>query len=349
MQKPHVGELIFFFALFGVVALLTVGIMSPFVVPLFLGVVFAIVFAPIHRVVDKAIPRHPTLAALTSTLAVLILILFPLIILSFLLVQEVNDLYITLSTGQGESMIRVFSEKVQYIGAKLIPGFKFNINLVSLAQNALAWLWLNMSAFFSGIATFALDVLLLIVAIFFFFRDGGRLRKFIIAWSPLSDRYDQSILMKLETAVVSVVKGSLMTAAVQGILVGFGFTIFGLPSPILWGCVAAVAALIPLIGTSIITMPAAATLILTGHVGSGIGLVLYALVIVGLSDNILRPIFLRRSVDIHPFLILLSVIGGLSYFGPIGFLVGPIVVAFFFTLLEVYPEIVKGKPIENVS
>lgn len=347
MHKPHVGELVFFFILFGIVALLGFAIMSPYVVPLFVGGVFAIVFAPLQKFFERQVKGYPTLAALCTVLVVLVLILIPLIILFFLLFQEVSELYLRLSGGEGTEMINAFSVKVQNLGSALIPGFKFNVNLVDAVQNVLRWVGLNLSSFFSGVLTFVFDVFLVIIAMFFLFRDGARLRAFAVKWSPLPDRYDESILAKLEIAITSVVKGSLTSASVQGILVGFGFTIFGVPNPILWGSVAAVAALVPLIGTSIITMPAAVMLILTGHLGAGIGLVVYALLVVGLSDNVLNPILVRRGVDIHPFMILLSVFGGLAYFGPVGFLAGPIVIAFFFTLLDIYPEIVRGRSIPD--
>jgi predicted PurR-regulated permease PerM len=128
---------------------------------------------------------------------------------------------------------------------------------------------------------------------------------------------------------------------------GIGFTIFGVPNPVLWGGIATIAALIPLVGTGIIVMPAGAWLLLTHHTGAGTGLIIWGFIFVGLVDNVLHPYVMKKGMDMHPFLILLSVLGGLSYFGPIGFLAGPIVLAFFFALLEIYPQIVKGRAIKQ--
>ena len=102
-----------------------------------------------------------------------------------------------------------------------------------------------------------------------------------------------------------------------------------------------------MVGTGVITFPAAFYLMATGAIPAGVGLLIWGVLIVGLIDNILRPFLMNRDTHIHSFLILLSVFGGLSYFGPIGFLAGPIVLAFFFVLLDIYPEIVEGKALES--
>ena len=141
-------------------------------------------------------------------------------------------------------------------------------------------------------------------------------------------------------------RGTLVTAVVQGFLVSIGFVMFGVSNPVVWGLVATISALLPMVGTGIITFPAAFFLMATGHLLPGIGMIIWGVVIVGLIDNALRPMLMNRTMHIHSFLILLSVFGGLVYFGPIGFLAGPIILAFFFVLLDIYPEIVGGKVVE---
>jgi len=348
MQRPPLGELIFFFALFGVVALLAFGIMSPYVTPLFLAAVLAVMFEPIHKQLLKWTGGNKTWAAFTSVILVLVVILVPLFFIAVLLFEEVAGLYTSLATnGGGSHLLDRTAMTVESFIQRFLPTFDFRINVSQYLESVLRWIGSNLSILFSGIASFAFDGLLVIVALFFLYRDGDRLKEFAVKWSPLPDRYDESIIAKLNTAISSVVKGSLTTAIVQGLLVGIGFTIFGVPNSVLWGVVAMIAALLPLFGTSIITMPAAAFLYLSGSVGAGIGLAVYSLVCVGLVDNILSPLLIKRGVSIHPFLILLSVFGGLAYFGPVGFLAGPIVLAFFFTLLDLYPSIVQGRPING--
>ena len=184
---------------------------------------------------------------------------------------------------------------------------------------------------------------------FFFYRDGAKLHDFAVKWSPLADRYDESIIAKLETAISVVVNGALFVSAIQGLTIGIGFVLFGLPNPVLWGAVSVIAALIPVVGTAIITVPAGLYLFFHGDTVSGIGMLVWGGLLVGAVDNLIRPLFIKRGVDIHPFVILLSVLGGLAYFGPIGFLAGPISIAFFYALLDIYPAIVSGKTPEKTT
>ena len=346
MMKPHTGELVFFWILFGIVGILAFGIMSPFFTPIFLAGVFTILFSPIYRWLLVWHKGSGGLAALSTVTIVLCLVLLPLIVLGILMFQEVLSIYGALTEGNmAFTMVDRISKVIEDFVQGFVPSFALNANVYVYLETALRWMASHLNTFFSGILSFIFQIFLVIVAMFFLYRDGGKLREFAIKWSPLADSYDKSIIAKIELAISSVVKGALTTAVVQGLMVGIGFTLFGIPNPILWGVIATIAALIPLLGTGLITMPAGAWLLLTGHVGAGVGLIIWGLVCVGLVDNVLQPYMMKKGIDVHPLLILLSVFGGLAYFGPVGFLAGPIVLAFFFALLEIYPQIVKGREI----
>jgi predicted PurR-regulated permease PerM len=347
MSKPNIGELVFFWILFAVVGLLAFTIMSPYFAPLFLAAVLAISFSTVHVRILTFVRGQETLAALLTTLLVLCLILLPLVYFGVLMLQEAIATYDAITAGNG--VYGVTDQFIQGLVAKIriiAPSFEMQSNATVYLESFLRWIVVNLQGFFSGILVFLFDLIIVIIALFFFCRDGARLKDFAVKWSPLSDNYDASILLKLELGVHSVVKGSLLTAVMQGTLVGIGFAIFGIPNPVLWGVVAVVAALIPTVGTGLITFPAAAFLLFDQQVFGGVGLIIWG-VLVGISDNIARPILMSREIDMHPFLVLLSVLGGLVYFGPIGFLAGPIVLVFFFALLQIYPAIVKGNRING--
>ncbi len=338
------GELVFFWIVLGVVGAFTFLIMSPYLTPLFLAGVFAILFSPIHRFLLKKLNGNEGAAALSTVLVVLVLVLIPLIFLGMLMFQEVLS---TLSKGSAlfagaDRFITTIGSYVQ----RFVPTFEIHANIYTYLEALLRWVASNLNTFFTGILSFTFQIFIINIAMFFLYRDGKQLRAFALKWSPLNDEYDESIIAKVETAVSSVVRGALTTAIVQGVMLGIGFAIFGVPNPVLWGVVGTIAALLPLVGTGLITMPTAAWLLLTGHIGAGIGLIIWGLVCVGLIDNVLNPYLMKRGMNVHPFLILLSVFGGLAYFGPVGFLAGPVVIAFFFTLLEVYPQIIKGRGVK---
>jgi len=175
-------------------------------------------------------------------------------------------------------------------------------------------------------------------ALYYLLKDGKKLTKAVITYSPLADKYDKQILEKLSIAVNSVIKGSLLISIIQGILAGIGFWIFGVPNPALLGAATVIASLIPAVGTAVIILPACFYLFLTSHFLAGIGLLLWGLLLVGLIDNFLRPKLIEKDIHLHPFLILLSVIGGISLFGAFGFILGPLVLSLLFALLDIYKE-----------
>jgi predicted PurR-regulated permease PerM len=167
-------------------------------------------------------------------------------------------------------------------------------------------------------------------------RDGQKLKAAVVSLSPLSDADNEFIARKLERAINSAVKGNILIALIQGVLTTAGFLIFGVPSALLWGSLAAIAALIPGIGTALVLAPAIVFLFLAGEMVSGIGLTLWGMTAVGLIDNFLGPKFVGRGVQLHPLIILLSVLGGVGFFGPIGFLLGPLIISLLFALIDIY-------------
>jgi predicted PurR-regulated permease PerM len=133
-----------------------------------------------------------------------------------------------------------------------------------------------------------------------------------------------------------VVKGSFLTALVQGVIATIGFFIFGVPVPLLWGLFTVLAALVPTIGTALSLVPAVIYLLVTGETGNAIGLAIWGAVAVGLVDNFVGPKIVGSRTQLHPVLVLLSVLGGIQVFGLLGFLIGPIVMAIFVALIDMY-------------
>lgn len=345
MTKPHIGEMIFFFVLFAAAGYFAFIIMHPYLTAIFLAGVLSLLFLPLLKRIEK-VTKHRGVAALLTVLLVLVIILVPLSLLGMMMFDEVVSVYTSLSDSNiGLQVVAVWIEQLEKLIQHVIPTFSMNIDIYGYIETALTWVAQHLNTFFSQIVGFIFQLFLIVIAMFFLLRDGGKLRQFAVRWSPLQDRYDNSIISRLEASVTSVVKGALVTALAQGVLVGVGFTIFGVPNPVLWGTIASISALIPLVGTTIITIPAVIYLFAFSAPAQALGLLVWSLICVGLADNVLHPFLVTRGVHVHPFLILLSVFGGLAYFGPIGFIAGPVVMAFFFTLLDVYPSIMKGETI----
>ncbi|RJR12807.1 AI-2E family transporter, partial [Candidatus Parcubacteria bacterium] len=159
--------------------------------------------------------------------------------------------------------------------------------------------------------------------------------------SPLKDGDDEIIATRLGSAVLATVKGNLLIGLIQGAMTGLGFLLFGVPNAALWGSVAAVMALVPGLGTAIVILPAAIFLFLTGDTTGAIGLLVWGIAAVGLIDNFLGPRLVGMGLKLHPLAVFLAVLGGLSLFGPIGFLLGPLTLSVCLALIDIYFSLQK--------
>lgn len=341
IMKSQLGELVFFWILIGVTGFLTFLVMRPYLTPLFLAVVFAMMFTPLYSWLFKITKGKETLSAFFTVLIVFCAAIIPLIFLSFVMFQEVHYIYDSMANGNSSfafinNMFSMLQERIHTI----VPSFDLPANFSVVIEKGLGWVSSNLDKFFSGALSFVFQSIIIFVAMFFFYRNGKKLRALIAKWSPLPNEYDEKIITTIEGALNSVIMGALAGSFVQGILVGVGFAIFGIPNPVLGGFVAAIAAFVPVIGSGIITVPLGIFMIVSGNYISGMGLLLWVFLLVASIDNFTRPFVMGRGIKVHPFIIFLSVIGGLSFFGPVGLIAGPVTVACLFALFEIYPMIV---------
>jgi predicted PurR-regulated permease PerM len=256
-----------------------------------------------------------------------------------LLFDEASSLYLSLSSGSDAGLL---SSATSVIEGKIALWFpNTNVDIAEYANRGLSWAVDNLGSFFSSFFSLLIGLFLMLLSLFYFLRDGKSLLSRLIALSPLADVHDARIVKKLEAAVNSVIRGSLIIAVTQGVVTGLGLAIFSVPNPVLLGALAAVAALIPNLGTSLVVLPAVLYLGFTGEVWQTVGMLIWGIAFVGLIDNVLAPTLIKRGIAIHPFLILLSVLGGIGVFGPIGFVAGPLILACLVALVEMYPLIIK--------
>ena len=198
-------------------------------------------------------------------------------------------------------------------------------------------------------ASFFLSLFIFFIALYYLLRDGVSLKNLIISYSPLRDSYDETVFDKLELAVNSVVRGNLTIACIQGVLSGLGFWLFGVPNAVLWGAVTAIAALVPGLGTALIFTPLIIYLFLTGHSAAAAGLAMWGALAVGFIDNMLGPRLIGQGIKLHPLLVLLSVLGGITFFGPIGIFMGPLALSLLFAFLTIYTSSVPHEESETLE
>lgn len=336
----------FFFVLLLCAAVAAILIFLPFLTPIVLAIAVAVIAYPVYRGLLRVFGTgrsRATLAAFLTVLLVAVVIILPLFFFSVRLYDEIRVLYGLLTDESGRSQLitnlNALSTALSDRLFNIFPAYSFDsFNITEYFKSALQWIFSNLNTIFSGFAKIVAFIFVFMIALFYFLRDGEAIKKKFISWSPLLDHHDEYITRTLRRAIQSVFAGTIVVCIIQGFLTGLGFFIFGVPAPALWGSVAALAALIPGIGTSLVIIPGIIYLIVSGHFAYAVGLAIWGAFAVGLIDNLLGPYLVNRGIQIHPFLILVSVLGGLATFGPIGFVFGPLIISLLFALLEIYRQ-----------
>lgn len=337
----HRIQSIFFFTLFLGAVALAFFILRPYLSPLFLAFVLYIVWKPVHHKIEHRFGKYKTLAAGASLLVLLLTVFVPLTIFGIFLYQDATNLYTDVTAMDfSESWISRTIESTGVPGKNFLENF--GVDLVSIGSKGLQAVLSNAGSILSSIFSFSLSVFVMIVALFYLLRDGERLRNTVMLISPLPNTYDADVYDKVEHSIAAVVKGSLLIALAQGVAASIGFLIFGIPNAMLWGAVSAVTSIIPNVGVALVLVPMVVYLYIAGSTGTAIGLTIWGIVVVGLIDNVLRLFVVKTGVPIHPFIILLSVIGGVGFFGGIGVIAGPVVMSFVYAIFHLYPRFVSG-------
>lgn len=328
--------------LFAAALILSFFIFKPYLNILVLAAVFTVIFYPLYQNISRRWSgKFPSLAAFFTVLIATIIIFGPLSILGTQIFREASGIYQQLNDnvehelgplGDIEPSSNPVIRKVQETFEVAVSGIADNV------RGFFDFLIQNASRFFESVANLGLALFLWILSFYYFLKDGHKIRDLLIHFSPLSDRFDKEILQRLVVSIKSVVGGSLIVALIQGTLAGLGLWFFGVPNPTIWGLLAVIAALVPTIGTALVMLPAAGYLFLTNETLPGIGLLVWSFVIVGGIDNILRPKLIERGIGLHPLAILLAVLGGIAFFGPVGFLTGPIIISLLVEIIRVYRE-----------
>lgn len=323
-------------------------VLSPFISALALSVIIVTICYPMYeKIQSKVRHNNKTLAALITTLIVVFLIVLPLLFISSVFVKEVMSFYQTLNVGQELSVEKYLSD-IELVVQGYLP--EFQINLTEQLKQTTEWFVGNLGAIFAGTISTIFVILISLIGSYYFFRDGREFLKILIKISPLPDREDEIILSRLAIAIRSVATGVLLVSLIQGTLAALGFTIFGIDRAVLWGAIGALLAMIPGVGTLVIMIPGIIYLFITGSVIGAVGLLIWTVVTVIVVDNIIGPHLMSRGNNLHPFIVLTSVLGGISVFGPIGFIVGPVIVTLFIVLLEIYNSyIVHDKRLKSTT
>lgn len=337
------------FALAGLLAgaaVLSFFIFKPFLTPLALAAIFAVVLNPLYKAILKRLGSWRGAAAVSTILIAVACLLAPLSLMAVQVIGEARNTYVSLTSGSGlantqEAVLYVGSALEPYAPGSLLLAQDLAADLNAYARNALGWLLDHVGVAFSSLLAVGLDLFIFLLALYAFLKHGPVVHQELLKLSPFRDDDDERIFKRLTLTINSVVRGSLAVALIQGLVASVGYLIFGVPNPLLWGLVTSVAALVPGIGTALVMAPAIGYLLVAGQSIQAIGLLAWGIAAVGLVDNFLGPVLMGRSIHFPPLIILLSVLGGLAFFGPAGIFLGPLTVSLLLALFSLYARAVQ--------
>lgn len=326
-----------FLLLLGVVTLAFFWILLPFSGAVFWAVVLAIVFAPLHARLLGALGGRPNMAAMASLALIVLMVILPVTLISAALVDQALGLYAMVSAGQLD-----FNAMMRRAIAGL-PGWagslfdRYESTIMDTVRDKLSAGIAQASQMAAGYAvdvgrnalSFLVSMTIMLYLLFFLFRDGRTIAARIKRAVPLDSHYKKPLFDKFVTVIRATVKGNVLVAIAQGALGGIIFWFLDVPAPVLWGVVMSFLSLLPAVGAAIIWGPVAAYFMFTGALSQGIVLALYGVLVIGLVDNLLRPILVGKDTKLPDYLVLLSTIGGMALFGLNGFVIGPVIAALF--------------------
>ena len=335
-----------FVALLVVVTLAFVWVLSPFYGAAFWGAVFALLFRPLFLRLLKSMGNRNTLAALTTLCLVLIVVILPLGLIVVSLVQEATGLYERMQSGELKPALYL-----QEVYAALPAWVLGTLDRFGLGNQGLILerLTASLSKASQVIATQAVSIgqnafdviisfFLMLYIMFFLLCDGEKLAGHFRNAIPLEEGIKQDLLQKFVTVISATVRGNVAMAALQGLLGGLALWALGIHAPLLWGTLMAFLSLVPAVGAALVWGPVVLYFMATGAVVKGVILLAFGTLVIGMVDNILRPVLVGKDTQMPDYVILVSTLGGIAIFGLNGFVIGPLVAAMFMTTWSIFAK-----------
>jgi predicted PurR-regulated permease PerM len=327
-----------------VVLLLAFLVFRFFLLTFAVAVSLALLLAPLHTTLTRRFGGRRGLAAALLVVLCTITLLVPVLTYGTLLTQQAAAFVEWVGPRlQPEELEKLWRQTLPRRYPTLMAWVRsftgggsattiLSAGLSRLAALANHWLAVGLA----NLAAALLDLVILIMMLFFLLRDGEEARESVRGVSPLTREQEVELLDHLTSTVRGVLQSMVIVPLVQGALGFVGFWLFGVPGPLLWAVMVVFAALIPILGSPLAWVPAAVYLVATGSVGRGLGLLLYGIVVISGVDNVLKPLILSGAARIHTMLGFLSIMGGLFAFGPKGLIVGPVVLSLVLSAYRIY-------------
>ncbi|MBW1731229.1 MAG: AI-2E family transporter [Deltaproteobacteria bacterium] len=311
-----------------------------------LGLLIGSVFYPLYSLLLKLLRYKETAAALVMTLFILVILVLPVGWFGGTLSNEAFDFYnktrSAVSLNKIQSLVQSdslwgarFRNLAQGLGVELTPE---NVEKLTTAigKRVGFFLYKQIRSAVSNLLSFLIHFFLMMLTIFYVFRDGTKLKEYLVQLIPIPREQLEKLAYKFNEMGKAIVVGNGLSGAVQGILGGLGFYLFGLHSPFLWGTIIAFMAFLPIVGASVVFLPATAILLIQGKFGTAMGFLVYNLCYSAFVEYVAKPKLIGKGMKMNSFLVFIGIIGGIKLFGILGIVYGPLIITIFLTLAEIY-------------
>jgi predicted PurR-regulated permease PerM len=318
-------------------SLLFALIIWPFFGAVCWAVFIAIVFWPLYQRFLRGSHGHSNMAAAATLTVVLLIVILPMSMVAGAVTEEASLFVSRMRSGEIQigALFQKFFEALPDWARGMLQRFGMP-DLGALQQKILAALSNSGQVVTSRIMSigqvtvdFLVAFFVMLYIVFFLFRDGDRLTRGISRSIPLQPQHTERLLRQFATGVRATVKGNIVVALVQGALGGIAFAVLGVPGAVLWGAVMALFSLLPAVGAVLVWGPVAAYFFFNDQVLQGVGLTIWGALVIGLVDNVLRPILVGKDTRMPDYLVLVATLGGIVVFGLNGFVIGPVIAAMF--------------------
>jgi len=335
MDKPNLQR--YFFLVFLIASLiLTLVMFGDLLLLLAFGGVLAVAVRPLHRWLVRLL-RSDFAASFITIVIAAAAVLVPMGIFVAALYVEAAQMITDAGTQIAQGVPAAWL--IQVVPAPYLAQVTELLSDSQAILKAVAgYLATNLPGIFSNAMEAALGFFIILFSTYYLLRDSKKLKKTIVDLSPLGDEDDESVINKVVGTVGAVINGVVIIGIVKAVLATLFLWVFGVPQPFFWGAMTGLSSVLPMIGTGLVLGPAVLYLVVTGHLAAALGLAAVSVGLVGTVDNFLQPKLVESKTNIHPLLVLLSVIGGIKFYGFSGFVLGPLTVAVSLGLLDIYKK-----------
>ena len=328
------------FLVAAVLGYLTYEILRPFISPIVWAIVLSIVFYPLYAIIRRGV-RLKSVASLLCLLAILVVLLGPFAYFSYILTQEAMALSNYFQTGPADPLSDVLhNAAVNKLVQKILTMFHMTEadlartiadNISEIGKQSMGMIRIGLG----NAAATLVNFVFMMLSIFFFFVEGPELLDRFSTFMPFSRRQRERLINQTRDIVISTIYGGVTIAVIQGAMGGIAFSLLGISSPVMWGVAMCISSFIPLVGTLVVWGPAVGYLAIQGFYWKALILLVVGVAGISSVDSFLRPLLIRGRIKLPTLAIFFSILGGIKLFGFVGFIMGPLVLALFMSVLEI--------------